>query len=566
MNPVAIVIGTNRCGPMPVLRGAINGANRMADWAKLHKFEVIPLIDSDQAPLTAGTIFAAVDAVVQRHNVRTLLIYFAGHGVLLAPECEYWLLPAAHRNPNEAVNLLGSVEAARNSGIEHIIFISDACRSRAATDWQTAIKGTVIFPTQSARPPRPAIDRLFAALPGNPALELDVGTATRVYDGIFTDCLLNVLNAGVADTIDEFDSPPPPINVIQCFRAGEHLQAEIPRRLAAADPRLNQTPDFIAESHRPKYLILVGVGSGGFGLGAPAIPPQPSPTPLAQKAAAYNLEHYFERPDGPPIGPPPRFQDSQFSAEVDRIQGARGRATFETRMGFTILGTAVARVGTPGPSDIFETNGDLHIRLYDEQARTGLVQFANGSGVALPVLPGFVGTVLVQEDEIVSIAYAPAVGTPRYNEYEVNEVEKRRAFASAAMSRGYFRVNAANAQRFAGYVRELKGFDPILGLFAAYAYSQAGLQDEVDDVYRYMADEGVPMLFDVAMLANRWEGPIAPFCPLLRQSWAIVEAQAMPIFPFVEAVTPHLRPGLWTRFNQVGMNLLFAEFERSGLL
>jgi hypothetical protein len=81
-----------------------------------------------------------------------------------------------------------------------------------------------------------------------------------------------------------------------------------------------------------------------------------------------------------------------------------------------------------------------------------------------------------------------------------------------------------------------------------------------------MADEGVPMLFDVAMLANRWEGPIAPFCPLLRQSWAIVEAQAMPIFPFVEAVTPHLRPGLWTRFNQVGMNLLFAEFERSGLL
>jgi hypothetical protein len=287
---------------------------------------------------------------------------------------------------------------------------------------------------------------------------------------------------------------------------------------------------------------------------------------LAQKAAAYNLEQYFERPGGPPIGPPPRFQESTFSAEVDRIQGARGRATFETRVGFTILGTPVARTTTTGPSDVFETNGDWHIRLYNEHARTGLVQFANGSGVALPVLPGFVGTVLVQEDEIVSIAYAPAVGTPRYYEYDQNEVEKRRAFASAAMSRGYFRVNATNAQRFAGYVRELKGFDPILGLFAAYAYSQAGLQDQVEDVYRYMAAEGVPMLVDVAMLANNWEKPVAPFCPLLRQSWALGAAQAMPILPLLEGVRPHLQPGLWTHFNQAGMDLLFAQFEGSGLL
>jgi hypothetical protein len=435
-------------------------------------------------------------------------------------------------------------------------------RGRLA-DWH---QGNCNFSNSVRTTPRPAIDRLFAALPGNPALELDVGTATRVYDGIFTECLLDVLNAGVAETIDEFDSPPPPIKVIQCFRAGEHLQTEVPRRLADADPRLNQTPDYIAESHRPKYLILVGPGGGDFGLGAPAIPPQPSPMPLAKKAAAYNLEQYFERPGGPPIGPPTRFQDSPFSAEVDRIQSARGRATFETGVGFTILGTPVARIATRGPNDVFETNDDWHIRLYDEQARTGLVQFANGSGVALPVLPGFVGTVLVQEDEIVSIAYAPAVGTPRYYGYDLNEVEKRRAFASAAMSRGYFRVNAANAQRFAGYVRELKGFDPILGLFAAYAYSQAGLQDQVEDVYRFMAAEDVPMLFDVAMLANKWEKPVAPFCPLLRQSWAIGAAQAMPILPSLEAVTPHLKPGLWTRFNQTGMDILFADFERSGLL
>jgi hypothetical protein len=95
MNRVAIVIGVSRCGPRPVLRGAVNGANRITDWARNHEFEVISLIDSAQTPLAAGKLFEVVEEVVQRHTARTLLLFFAGHGILLAPECEYWLLPGA---------------------------------------------------------------------------------------------------------------------------------------------------------------------------------------------------------------------------------------------------------------------------------------------------------------------------------------------------------------------------------------------------------------------------------------------------------------------------------------
>ncbi|MGA8029290.1 MAG: caspase family protein, partial [Bryobacteraceae bacterium] len=558
MKRAAVILGVNRCGPLPVLRGAVSGARRVAGWARQNGFEVVSLTDSEEAPLKATHIFDSVDEFVRRHNLKTLFLYFAGHGVLLAPDCEYWLLASADRNPNEAVNIPGSIEAARNSGIEHIVFISDACRSKPTFDWQTSVKGTVIFPNQRPRTPRPAIDRLFATLPGNPALELDVNTAARMYDGVFTGCLLQILNAEIEEIIDEFDSPPPPIRVIQCFRAGEYLQTEVPRRLASVDPALSQTPDFIAESHRPKYLAVVARPESLEALVSPA--PASPLTQVAQMSDSYNLSHYF----GPPAAPSTHIitpaSTRSFDDEIARVRATQGRGTFETRVGFSILGIPIERVATSGRTDTFEERGAYHIRVHNENARTALIQFANGSGVALPVLSGFVGTVLVEDDDVLSIAYAPVLETPRRYDYDASEVEKRRAFASVATSHGYFRVDVSNAARFAGYVRELKSFDPILGLFAAYAYSQAGLRENVDDVYAFMSREDVPILFDLAMLVDRWDKPVAPFCPLLRQSWAVRAARNTPTSELLDFCASYLRPGLWTSFNRTGMESLFSAF------
>jgi hypothetical protein len=203
MNKAAVIVGVNKCGGLPVLRGAVWGAHRLADWAEQQGFEVTLLTDSNDNPVAVSSIFNAVDRLVDRRNVSRLLIYFAGHGVLLAPGSEYWLLSSANRNPNEAVNLTGSIEGARTSGIRHVIFISDACRSKAAESWQLALKGSVIFPTNDLRIPRPAVDRLYASLPGDPALEVELKTASKAYDGIFTDCLLECLKSPVESLVPE---------------------------------------------------------------------------------------------------------------------------------------------------------------------------------------------------------------------------------------------------------------------------------------------------------------------------------------------------------------------------
>src|ERR1019366_289583 len=186
-----------------------------------------------------------------------------------------------------------------------------------------------------------------------------------------------------------------------------------------------------------------------------------------------------------------------------------------------------------------------NIRVHNLGAQTALIRFADGSGIAAPVPPGFIGTILVQEGQVVSIAYAPAEGTHRYADYlsDAAEVEKRRAFAAVAMRHGYFRVEKEQARSFAGFLRGLKAFDPVLGLFATYAYAQAGLLEDVENVHEYMAKENVPILFDVAMLADRWSGRIAPFCPLLRQSWATLAGHNIPPNPLLDRVAPYLLPG-----------------------
>jgi hypothetical protein len=167
---------------------------------------------------------------------------------------------------------------------------------------------------------------------------------------------------------------------------------------------------------------------------------------------------------------------------------------------------------------------------------------------------------------VVSVNYTMARTQPRYMDYEQSrdEVDHRRAFAAVAARRGYLRVEPDKARQFSGYVRNLKTFDPTLGLYAAYGYAQGGLLDEVDDVFAYMTrEEGVPVLFDVALLANRMEwmaltlSPpmIAPFCPLLTQGWPYL-ASAEYVVPEIRQLASHLVPGLWTTFTLKGVYIL----------
>ena len=134
---------------------------------------------------------------------------------------------------------------------------------------------------------------------------------------------------------------------------------------------------------------------------------------------------------------------------------------------------------------------------------------------------------------------------------------------------GAFRIEGSRdtrnraASQMADRIRILKGIDPTLGIYAAYAYSDAGLPSQVRSVMGYMkGDLGVD-LFDVALLAGALAGRppgdpngAVPFVPMLAQGWSLLRVRDAKLPDAVLSAQDHLRPGLWTTLARDGMRMV----------
>src|SRR5262245_12115055 len=74
-----------------------------------------------------GGVIATPPSIVLRRPVESTL-YFSGHGYW-KNNAELWLLSKAPGDADEAVSWVETIELARDSGIPHVVVISDACRS-----------------------------------------------------------------------------------------------------------------------------------------------------------------------------------------------------------------------------------------------------------------------------------------------------------------------------------------------------------------------------------------------------------------------------------------------------
>jgi hypothetical protein len=571
---------------MPVLHAAASGAQQFAAWATAQGIAVTLLTD-DNGSVSLGHIKTAIRNYVQQRTFSQLIVFFSGHGVLRAPDYELWLLSGAPDDPDDAVNVPGSIWLARNVGIPHVVVISDACRSRPNTSRLSQIQGGVIFPNESPRAPRPAVDVFYAALPGDPALETSAKDATDNYRGIFTDCLLKGLNGHVPDIIVNIGHSN--LNeekwVVPSWELKPYLEQEVPDAAASVHIKLQQEPDIRVESHPPNYLAEFARPSSIT----------ISRTERTVDAGVVTFRHvlrslkddkYFQGyiQDGSlPQNTREIAERSAMAGAINRLMEVRGRESFETRTGFSVVGSVVERaVVTASPCDVFEENGAYQVRIHndtdDRKVRSALLQIKGGFGIPLAVLPGYIGTVVVEGGRVVTVTYLPSRHTPKYDEYQyvANEIEKRRAFVAVAARNGAFRLEGGmEAMEAARFLRTLKSIDPTLGLYSAYAYAQAGDLEGLESVFEYMSREPEPVLFDVAMLTNKLDVrsrtsslplKVAPFCPMLTQGWALVDANEVWLPAVVRRASENLRPGLWTTFAKKGVRTLWSHVEDGGVV
>jgi len=586
MKRALVAIGVDKTGGLPTLKAAADGASKIAAWAASQGFDITLMTDK-LAPVTLAAVTASIHELVSKRVYDQLVVYFSGHGLLKGSNYEVWLLSGAPVNPNEAVNVTGSIDLSRNCGISHVVFISDACRSMPNTMGMNYVLGGVIFPAEQPRPPSPEVDTFYATVPGNPALEVPPDEAATNYRGIFTDCLLEALLGRVSGITREIAGPSGPKHVIPSRPLKIYLLDAVPEAASAVSIKLQQDPEIRVESDLPKYL-----GEIGTALPAGAAPPSAvrsgprelSPAPSPRNPSTSDVleilkqGHFHGRKDLLSTAVLKGDPGQTMSREIDEILNARGRVSFETRTGFTVHGAKVVSAKTTGsPCDVFEESGVSQVRVHiDPQGLTGfsyesrstLIRLNLGSGLCLAALPGFIGTVVVTEEgRVLSVNYTPARGTPAYGEYEqvADDLDRRRAFAAVAARNGFFTLDRKEAADAARYLRMLKAVDPTLGIYAAYAYAQAGDQEGVESVHRYMSENTYgyfpPVPFDVAMLAHR-NGPwpeayrFPPTMPMLTQGWALLGGLEHSMHPAALEARHHLIPSLWTAFTAEGIDIL----------
>jgi hypothetical protein len=442
------------------------------------------------------------------------------------------------------------------------------------------------LPAAAAGAPPREIDVYYATLPGDPANEVPQASATGAHRGLFTDCLLQAVNQPPNGLVESVAT----LAVISSRRLKDHLESTVPIAASSINLVLSQTPEVRVETALPKYFAEVPATRGG-GTRGPSAPPPPAST------VALALDALREQAFGPgPMGPAPQQPATRaatdlasrlgLTAEVARLAATTGRGHFETMTGFTIHGAEIARTLARKwrPDQPFRESGTFggdvppyHVRLElpldgsdPSDPASVVVQFANGAGALLPILHGFIGTIVVRDGRVVSVNFEPSAQSGRYALWEqhAQRLNEMKAFAAVATRNGRFEVAEEQAWQFAERIRQDKAIDPIMGLYAAYAYAQVGRYDEVLSVLQFMRNDDAHLAvpFDVAMLALRAEGGmrdalstrVSPFAPMLSQGWALLMPGDAMHAPIHQRLRPHLLPAVFTTFDAAGVGLIDA--------
>jgi hypothetical protein len=621
-----ISIGINQATGLMPLQAAVSGAKEFDAWAQSQGYETTLFTDENNIPVSVQDVFNAIHTCVQSRRYEQLIVFFAGHGILKSPGQELWLLSGVKSNPNEAVNLTGSVDYARTCGIPYVVFISDACRV-LSTDLYLSGNGSVIFPIENSVQDC-AIDIFYATKPGSPAHEVNFTESSRKF-GIFTECLLDTLKGKFPELLHTKTNAAGFIPMDGFYDAGllaqdiqykelqpgqdwevytplifPKLKAMVTERIGEISIALNQSPDIIVQyqTNQPSLARFDDTTGKQLLLAATqqSIPVVTNPV----EDVFEMMQEHVTADGGPPEAMPELHQETKsFSAVLsgsglkynklkannsgsDLLQNskmvfnAKGRQSFETETGFTVIGRKVQDVVvTEGRRDIFQDGDVTHIRIHESaDTLTALFVFRGGKSIPLAILKGYVGTLVFVKNKLLTVNYTPSMHNDRYAAYAREEatINFARAFVASAANEGfdYRRVFAREFGEAGGFygagslLRREKAIDPSLGLYAAYAYRQEGKLVEIQSVYNYMAEDNLVVPFDVTMLCGKLENPnrgIAPFCPMLSLGWAYRDRFEELLAPEIREAARYLEPDLWTTFTKKG-TLILTESFKNGIL
>jgi hypothetical protein len=260
---VAVVIGVGSPTDFTALPGATRGAQDFFHWATTQSVEPYEgtLFTDLAGPVTSASVLDCIKKLTDG-TVGRLLLYFAGHGVSVRLNEDYWILSDGHDTPSELVDVRRSLDNARAfSCIPYIAVFADACRTLAnRRTTQNAANASTVFPTGDVITDT-KLDRFYAtkswevAREANPGKsEADVATSMIGANGYFTDLLVRALQGGKPEALSVSNASG---NVVVSPRRLElYLRTELPL-LTGQYVLVSQVPDIDVVSEDPHYIANI---------------------------------------------------------------------------------------------------------------------------------------------------------------------------------------------------------------------------------------------------------------------------------------------------------------------
>ena len=227
------------------------------------------------------------------------------------------------------------------------------------------------------------------------------------------------------------------------------------------------------------------------------------------------------------------------------------------------------------PGDGNKRPAVIRVHPAGQPAASALIQFEDGGGTVVAAFEGYIGAITVEQGRVVNVNYTPSRTNYRWDPGDADRLTALRATVASAARFGTFRIEgsgqerANKAARLADNIRAFKAVDPSLGLYAVYAYAEAGIREQIRSVHAIMRDDLRCNVFDVAMLAGALTGTpdadrrTVPVCPMLSQGWSWLRVRNVTLSKDVERTREYLRPALWTTFDADGLLVIEGEIRRA---
>lgn len=551
MRRIAISVAVSRVTGFPVLTGAIEGGRNFSIWAAQQGFEVHAFDDDNNRNVAFSDIHAAVGRAAETGDVSSLFFYFAGHGLYGGFQRDLLLLSGARETPGASIDLVGSVDQARQAGIPHVAFFVDACRTNAGADREMLqLSGLSIFDRLPEVPNQQVeVDQFYATVRGNPAWERQPTDNSVPPFGIYTRCLLGFMTGEYDGALE-----PEPASqstgatrVLLANRLAFHLRQVVPA-VAMREVGHMQFPDSIPGSYWTNYIArhtqrdVAGATDGAR-----------DPNSLSNGTASVILRWTaHSRPDLPREfvrAAVTEESEQPFGDEVRTIVGANDSAA---------LVTAQQKLLSSENPVVVWGHDDTHgSRVQTCWPKPGLsiIDLANGLTCLVSPIPGYVLSLRTGAAGVEHLAYLPEV-QGRVDLEVAHLISTAGALAQFNAIDGLEDVS----HRIASHGDAM---NPTVAILLAYQFARHGQIDKLSSLSEEYQLRHGSLPGDIALLLGSRSLMSEPPIPLMSEGWRLLAGTAcksVSTRELLHEVRPHLTASAWTTFTDLDRQLMHQLF------